>query len=103
VTAPDRNDRNIYYQDPGRFGTQEYVDRLIDDVAFTLGVGRDALNIVRPTRSRTLRLTRDTTDRRQVAAAKGLVVGDLTVFSRDGLIANYSDNDEVGNERKYST
>ncbi|KAI1760196.1 DNA topoisomerase IV, alpha subunit [Hypoxylon sp. FL1150] len=47
--------RSIYYQDPGLFGNQQYVDRLVDDIAFTLGVGRDALNIA--------------------AASKGLIAG----------------------------
>ncbi|KXJ93479.1 Spo11/DNA topoisomerase VI subunit A [Microdochium bolleyi] len=58
--------RNIYYQDPGLFGSQDYVDRLVDDIAFTFGVSRDALNIV--------------------AAAKGLVAGNLTVTFKDGLM-----------------
>ncbi|KAK8066642.1 hypothetical protein PG997_013389 [Apiospora hydei] len=47
--------RNIYYQNPELFGSQDYVNKLVDDVAFTLGVGRNELNIV--------------------AASKGLVVG----------------------------
>ncbi|KAK8004075.1 hypothetical protein PG989_003794 [Apiospora arundinis] len=47
--------RSIYYQNPELFGSQNYVDRLVDDIAFTLGVGRHELNIV--------------------AASKGLVAG----------------------------
>lgn len=103
MAVPNGTDRNIYYQDPVLFGSQEYVDRLVDDVAFTFGVGRDALNIVRPIPGGILRLTHSTTDGSQVAAAKGLVVGDLTVHSRDGLVATYDGNDEVRNGRKYST
>ncbi|KAI0123346.1 Spo11/DNA topoisomerase VI subunit A [Xylariales sp. AK1849] len=47
--------RNIYYQNPSLFGNQAYVDHLVDDIAFTFGVGRDFLNIV--------------------AASKGLITG----------------------------
>lgn len=39
--------RNIYYQDPDLFQSQSNVDWLVDDLAITLGVGRNALNIVR--------------------------------------------------------
>jgi DNA topoisomerase VI subunit A len=46
--------RNIYYQNRALFKTQGYVDELVDDVAFTFGVGRDALNIVRFIRLRGL-------------------------------------------------
>ncbi|OTB01709.1 hypothetical protein M426DRAFT_265630 [Hypoxylon sp. CI-4A] len=53
--------RNIYYQNPDLFGRQQYVDNLVDDVAFTFGVGRDALNIV--------------------AAYKGLIAGGVTITS----------------------
>lgn len=38
--------RNIYYQNPELFQSQDYVDRLVDDIAYTFGVGRSALNIV---------------------------------------------------------
>ncbi|KAI0135855.1 DNA topoisomerase IV, alpha subunit [Daldinia grandis] len=37
--------RNIYYQNPDLFGSQQYVDNLVDDIAFTFGVGRDALSV----------------------------------------------------------
>lgn len=39
--------RNIYYQNQDLFKEQAVVDRLIDDLACTLGVGRNDLNIVR--------------------------------------------------------
>lgn len=39
--------RNIYYQNPDLFKSQSNVDELVDDLAFTLGVGRNALHIVR--------------------------------------------------------
>lgn len=38
--------RAIYYQNPDLFGSQKYVDGLVDEIAFTFGVGRNALNIV---------------------------------------------------------
>lgn len=39
--------RSIYYQDPELFKGQSIVNHLVDDLAYTLGVGRNALNIVR--------------------------------------------------------
>lgn len=39
--------RNIYYQDPDLFVNQRNVDELVDSLALTLGVGRNALHIVR--------------------------------------------------------
>ena len=38
--------RDIYYRDPELFIKQAVVDRYVDDIAFTLGVDRDALNVV---------------------------------------------------------
>jgi hypothetical protein len=38
--------RYIFYQNEQLFGTQRYVDRMVDNVASTFGVSRDALNIV---------------------------------------------------------
>jgi len=40
--------RNIYYRHPELFRRQEVVDELVDDLACTLGLGRDALNVVGP-------------------------------------------------------
>lgn len=37
---------NLYYQDADLFGSQAVVDQLVDDLAYTLGVGREDLNIV---------------------------------------------------------
>lgn len=39
----------MYYKDPELFMKQTVVDRYVDDLAFTLGVPRDALNVVRNT------------------------------------------------------
>ena len=39
--------RNIYYQYPELFGKQSYVDKLVDDISFTLHIRRNDLNIVR--------------------------------------------------------
>ena len=38
--------RDIYYRDPELFIKQAVVDRCVDDLAYTLGVERDALNVV---------------------------------------------------------
>ncbi|KAF9877056.1 meiosis-specific topoisomerase spo11 [Colletotrichum karsti] len=37
--------RNLYYQCPDLFKTQAIVDGLVDDIAYSLGLGRDGLNI----------------------------------------------------------
>lgn len=36
----------MFYLNKDLFERQSYVDQIIDDIAFTLGVNRDALNIV---------------------------------------------------------
>ncbi|MCJ1275954.1 hypothetical protein MMC21_003759 [Puttea exsequens] len=56
--------RNIYYKDPALFKDQSTVDRYVDILAYTFGVPRAALNVT--------------------AAAKGLVIGRLTLVRRDG-------------------
>ena len=38
--------RNIYYQNTDLFKSQSIVDDLVDNIAFTLGIGREELNIV---------------------------------------------------------
>lgn len=38
--------RNIYYQNPELFRSQSIVDDMVDNLACTLGVGREDLNIV---------------------------------------------------------
>lgn len=38
--------RDIYYNDPALFGSQRVVDRLVDDLAYTIGVDRAALHVV---------------------------------------------------------
>ncbi|KAI0449421.1 Spo11/DNA topoisomerase VI subunit A [Xylaria acuta] len=58
--------RAIYYQNPELFGSQQYVNELVDDIAFTFGLGRDALNIV--------------------AASKGLVAGAISVTINHGSV-----------------
>ncbi|KAI2465197.1 DNA topoisomerase IV, alpha subunit [Annulohypoxylon bovei var. microspora] len=62
--------RNIYYQNPDLFGSQQYVDNLVDDIAFTFGVGRDALSIV--------------------AAYKGLIAGDLIITLKNNSVLDCS-------------
>ncbi|KXH68386.1 type IIB DNA topoisomerase [Colletotrichum salicis] len=53
--------RNIYYQDTDLFKRQSIVDNLVDDLAYTLGLGREDLGIV--------------------AASKGLVSGPIILRS----------------------
>ncbi|KAK5119873.1 hypothetical protein LTR85_007199 [Meristemomyces frigidus] len=60
--------RDIYYRDPALFGSQAHVDRYVDDIAFTFGVPRSALNVA--------------------AVAKGLVAGAITFCRRDGSVVN---------------
>lgn len=36
----------MFYRDPELFMKQAVVDRYVDDLAYTLGVERDALNVV---------------------------------------------------------
>lgn len=43
-----RGPRDIYYIDPEYFRSQTIVDGVIDDLAYTIGVDRAALNVVRP-------------------------------------------------------
>lgn len=38
--------RDIYYSDPICFGSQRVVDLAVDDIAYTIGVDRAALNVV---------------------------------------------------------
>ncbi|KAK3901430.1 Spo11/DNA topoisomerase VI subunit A [Staphylotrichum tortipilum] len=58
--------RNLFYQNPDLFKTQSTVDDMVDNLAFTLGVGREDLNIV--------------------AAAKGLIFGPIDLVLRDGSV-----------------
>ncbi|KAF3771393.1 DNA topoisomerase IV, alpha subunit [Cryphonectria parasitica EP155] len=70
--------RNIYYQNPDLFKNQTIVDRLVDDLACTLGVSRNALNIA--------------------AASKGLITGPLSLTTVGGSVLSYSlgyDNDDL--------
>ncbi|POR33776.1 Meiotic recombination protein rec12 [Tolypocladium paradoxum] len=62
--------RNIFYQHQDLFDKQRVVDELVDDLALTLGVTRDDLNIV--------------------ASAKGLVHGPLTIRLADGTAIDAS-------------
>ncbi|KAL1871083.1 endodeoxyribonuclease [Diaporthe australafricana] len=66
--------RNIYYQDPELFKSQRNVDRLVDDLAFTLGVGRNALHIV--------------------AASKGLIAGSLSLIMKNNTIVSCSSDQD---------
>ncbi|KUI70123.1 Meiotic recombination protein rec12 [Cytospora mali] len=68
--------RNIYYQNPDLFKNQGNVDQLVDDLAFTLQVGRDALNI-------------------EVAASKGLIAGPIKlIMKNNSIISCFLDLDD---------
>ncbi|KAK5993755.1 Meiotic recombination protein rec12 [Cladobotryum mycophilum] len=62
--------RHIYYQHQDLFEAQRNVDELVDDLALTLDIGRDDLNIV--------------------ASAKGLFCGPLTIRLHDGSLIDSS-------------
>ncbi|KAL5313601.1 hypothetical protein ACEPPN_018022 [Leptodophora sp. 'Broadleaf-Isolate-01'] len=70
VTGIVTTKRDIYYREPELFMKQEVVDRYVDDIAHTFGVGRDALNIV--------------------AAAKGLVAGSFRLTRRDTSVIDFT-------------
>lgn len=60
--------RNIYYQNVELFKSQSVVDDMVDNIALTLGVGREDLNIV--------------------AAAKGLIAGPVALHMRSGDVVH---------------
>ncbi|CAG8961776.1 hypothetical protein HYFRA_00006319 [Hymenoscyphus fraxineus] len=74
VTGIVTTKRDIYYRDPELFVKQAVVDRYVDDIAYTFGVERDALNVV--------------------AAAKGLIAGSFTVTRKDGSTIDFSVENE---------
>jgi meiotic recombination protein SPO11 len=45
-TCSHSSSRDMYYRDPELFLKQSVVDRYVDDIAFNLGVKREALNVV---------------------------------------------------------
>ncbi|KAL0465879.1 meiosis-specific topoisomerase [Neurospora intermedia] len=68
--------RNIYYQNMELFRSQSVVDEMVDNLAFTLGVGRNDLNIV--------------------ATAKGLVAGQVELIMRGGSRINCAEISDSG-------
>ncbi|EQB51284.1 type IIB DNA topoisomerase [Colletotrichum gloeosporioides Cg-14] len=65
--------RNLFYQCPDLFKSQAIVDGLVDDISYTLGIGRDDLNIV--------------------ASAKGLLAGPIILHMRDSSSVSASASD----------
>lgn len=63
----------MFYQCPDLFKTQATVDGLVDDISYTLGIGRDDLNIV--------------------ASAKGLFAGPIILHMRDSSSVSASASD----------
>ncbi|KAI9647676.1 endodeoxyribonuclease [Ciborinia camelliae] len=70
VTGNIITKRDMYYRDPELFTKQTIVDRFVDDIAYTLGMKRDALNVM--------------------AAAKGLVAGSFAIRRRNKSVMDYS-------------
>ncbi|APA06045.1 hypothetical protein sscle_01g008150 [Sclerotinia sclerotiorum 1980 UF-70] len=70
VTGNIITKRDMYYRDPELFTKQAIVDRFVDDIAYTLGLKRDAMNVV--------------------AAAKGLVAGSFAIRRRNKSVIDYS-------------
>ncbi|KAK1835739.1 meiotic recombination protein rec12 [Podospora conica] len=60
--------RNIFYQNVDLFKSQGVVDAMVDNLAYTLGLGREDLNIV--------------------AAAKGLISGPVDMILRGGDVVH---------------
>ncbi|TGO49489.1 hypothetical protein BOTNAR_0429g00020 [Botryotinia narcissicola] len=75
VTGNIISKRDLYYRDPELFTKQAIVDRFVDDIACTLGLKRDALNVM--------------------AAAKGLVIGWFTLKRTNQSIMDYSSAAEL--------
>ena len=66
--------RDVYYRDPALFRKQSCVDRIIESLAYTLLIPRSCLHVVSPLYFGVM----------QVAAAKGLISGHLTIQMRHG-------------------
>ncbi|TGO14287.1 hypothetical protein BTUL_0055g00360 [Botrytis tulipae] len=75
VTGNIISKRDMYYRDPELFTKQAIVDRFVDDIACTLGLKRDALNVM--------------------AAAKGLVIGWFILKRTNRFIMDYSSAAEL--------
>lgn len=71
---------------------QAVVDRYVDDIAYTLGVEREVLNVVSIVVGIPNSLAYPTG---QVAAAKGLVSGAFKVKRMDGAVVDYGAESEV--------
>lgn len=81
-------DRNIYYQNMELFRSQSVVDEMVDNLAFTLGVGRNDLNIVRIRHFSGQSPPFMMLIVFQVATAKGLVAGQVELIMRGGSRIN---------------
>lgn len=62
--------RDIFYNEKALFRTQYVVDRAVDHIALSLGIERQALNIV--------------------ASPKGLIYADLTLTTKAGQVLEFS-------------
>ncbi|CAG8313245.1 unnamed protein product [Penicillium salamii] len=90
--------RDIYYIDPEFFRAQYVVDGVIDDLAYTIGVDREALSVVCILKTRT---PQDQTAHihtiNQEAAGKGLVAGNFRLIraSRVVVVAQSATEDTL--------
>jgi meiotic recombination protein SPO11 len=69
---------------------QSVVDRCVDDLAYTFGVSRSQLNVVRHHSA----VPQDSVNF-QTAAAKGLVAGNLTIRREEGTVLHLLNEKEV--------
>lgn len=74
VASAAHQTRDMYYRDPALFGSQNSVNRYVDDIAFTFDVPRSMLNLT--------------------AVAKGLVAGAFNFCRRDGATVDASTDRE---------
>ncbi|KAJ5104727.1 Winged helix-turn-helix transcription repressor DNA-binding [Penicillium alfredii] len=81
--------RDIYYIDPEYFRCQSIVNGVIDELAYTIGVERAALNVVRSDLSLSSISDAETTL---------VTIGRPTVAGQDTLIPRVEDDDEIDME-----
>lgn len=84
----------MFYRHTALFKSQQVVDRLVDDIAFTFDLPRASLNVVRmPELSK--HSVQGLMALQQAAAAKGLAAGAFRIISGDGANVENGDGQEV--------
>ena len=84
--------RDIYYRDPTLFLNQSVVDRHVDTLALTFGVGRASLNVVSLLVTSTSAIILNLY---QVAGVKGLIAGCFKATRKDDTIIDGTSDPEV--------